>query len=309
MAWRRDEIWLDTEMLWSREVADGIAASLALRGLSLIDLAPAGATPVAAYGLAELRRRRAELRRRRSARKTRAAAFVVGPAMALGLAGPRAGNVAHGGAALPEDPPSLTDRPGAPAGAAGAQTRRKRPVEREPAFPKVDWRRATSHGLPYAGRLAEGTQLPPQGPDWVTWNPVRDRVPNAAHRLYGHERTIRRILSIVAAYRAAHPDAPRVVVGDISFRGGGPMELHRSHQNGLDVDVYYPRLDGSLRTPARASQIDRQLAQELVDRFVAAGAEKVFVGYSTGLRGPSRVVVPYPNHEDHMHVRFRPPAD
>jgi hypothetical protein len=32
----------------------------------------------------------------------------------------------------------------------------------------------------------------------------------------------------------------------------------------------------------------------------------VFVGYSTGLHGPARVVIPYPNHENHMHVRFPP---
>ena len=85
------------------------------------------------------------------------------------------------------------------------------------------------------------------------------------------------------------------------------MELHRSHQNGLDVDVYYPRRDGLERSPVRAEQIDRALAQDLLDRFVAAGAQVVFVGYSVGLDGPSEVVVPYPNHGDHMHVRFRAP--
>jgi murein endopeptidase len=87
------------------------------------------------------------------------------------------------------------------------------------------------------------------------------------------------------------------------------MDAHLSHQNGLDVDVYYPRLDRRLRAPIATSQIDRDLAQDLLDRFVAAGAQIVFVGYSTDLRGPSRVVVPYPNHENHMHVRFpRPPS-
>ena len=112
---------------------------------------------------------------------------------------------------------------------------------------------------------------------------------------------------MLAAYRAANPDAPRVVVGDISFRGGGPMEEHRSHQNGLDVDLYYPRLDRVLRAPVATDQIDRTLAQDLLDRFVAAGAQMVFVGYSTGLHGPAGVVVPYPNHGNHMHVRFPPP--
>jgi murein endopeptidase len=82
---------------------------------------------------------------------------------------------------------------------------------------------------------------------------------------------------------------------------------HVSHQNGLDVDVYFPRLDGALRAPVSADQIDHRLAQDILDRFVAAGAQMVFVGYSTALRGPSGVVVPYAGHEYHMHVRFPPP--
>ena len=62
---------------------------------------------------------------------------------------------------------------------------------------------------------------------------------------------------------------------------------HVSHQNGLDVDVYYPRLDRTLRAPTAPDQIDLRLAQDLLDRFVAAGAQMVFVGYSTGLHGPA----------------------
>ena len=34
----------------------------------------------------------------------------------------------------------------------------------------------------------------------------------------------------------------------------------------------------------------------------------IFVGYSAGLHGPGDVVIPYPNHENHMHVRFPPPG-
>ena len=98
--------------------------------------------------------------------------------------------------------------------------------------------------------------LPSDGPDWVTWNPVTDSVPNCPSRLFGNERTIKAVLSVVAAYRAAHPNAPRVLVGDISWRNGGRMEQHVSHQNGLDVDVYYPRLDRCCSAPAHTGQID-----------------------------------------------------
>jgi murein endopeptidase len=127
--------------------------------------------------------------------------------------------------------------------------------------------------------------------------------------LYGTEHTIREIMSVAAAYRAANRGAPRLVVGDISREGGGPMDEHVSHQNGLDVDLYFPRVDRQLRAPVAPGQIDRGLSQDLVDRFVAAGAQMIFVGFGSGLRGPSGVVIPYAGHEYHMHVRFPPSAD
>jgi hypothetical protein len=322
MSWRREEIWLDSEVLWFRERATGHAASLALNAPSFFGIAGealAGA-PVP-NGLAESRQRRAELRRRRSARRTRTAALVIGPAAVLSLAGPRLGGGSKGGGALAEDPPSLTVRLGpsgqptaAPSAPPPGVLRQPRAAQEPsaaapaptPEYPQITWNSATSHGLPYAGSLSGGTQLPVEGPDWVTWNPIDDIRPNRTERLYGTEHTIRTIVSVLGAYRAAHPDAPRVVVGDISLRGGGPIQEHRSHQNGLDVDVYYPRLDRALRAPVSVGQVDRALAQDLVDRFVAAGAQMVFVGYGTGLSGPSGVVIPYPNHDNHLHVRFRP---
>src|SRR5262249_13705234 len=110
------------------------------------------------------------------------------------------------------------------------------------------------------------------------------------------------------AYREAHPHASRIVIGDISRDTGGPMDDHVSHQNGLDVDVYLPRLDRTLRAPTATGQIDYPLAQDLLDRFVAAGAQRIFVGSSGRLRGPAGVVVPWPRHEYHMHVRFTQPG-
>ena len=159
-------------------------------------------------------------------------------------------------------------------------------------LPRIAWHAATSIGLPYAGYLRDGTQLPVEGSDWVTWNPNTDSRPNLPGRLYGHEHTIRTIIKVLARYREAHPKAPQVVVGDISLRDGGVMDQHVSHENGLDVDIYYPRSDGWLQAPTSTAQIDRRLSQELLDGFVAAGASKIFVGYATDLRGPRDIVTP-----------------
>ena len=322
MGWRRDEVWFDTDVLWFREQPRRPFGALALETPAFaVNALELPLVPVAT-GLAASRQRRlaaqAARRRRLATRTVPAVALVLGSATMLPIYALRHGSGGRAAGPLEEDPPSLTfrfdlARPGIPeAPFLGRPASSRKPAERGLAraveLGTVEWHRATSVGLPYAGRLVDGTQLPVEGADWVTWNPVTDSVPNLPHRLYGNERTIRTILSVISAYRAAHADAPRVVVGDISFRDGGRMDEHVSHQNGLDVDVYYPRLDRHLSAPIATSQIDRHLAQDLLDRFVAAGAHTVFVGYSTGLRGPSGVVVPYPNHENHMHVRFPPPS-
>ena len=183
---------------------------------------------------------------------------------------------------------------------------RSRPPRAPDVSPRIDWRNATSVGLPWSGSLVDGTQLPVEGPDWVTWNPITDGSRTRRSGCTGTSARSARSSPSIEAYRAANPRAPRVVVGDISFEGGGPMDAHVSHQNGLDVDIYYPRLDGDLREPRSPDAIDRRLAQDLLDRFIAAGARMVFVGYATGLHGPAKVVIPYPQHENHMHVRFWP---
>ena len=311
MAWRRDEEWFDIDVLWFREQPRRPFVAFALELPAL----PSFSSP-AETGLEASRRRRFEsqaARRRRLATRTvPAVALVLGSASMLSIAGLREGGGGQARASLQQDPPSLTFRFGlAGLELAEAPVPRPSPSSAKPApaaeFEEVHWHHATSVGLPYSGRLVDGTQLPVEGADWVTWNPNTDSVPNLQHRLYGNERTIRALLAVIGGYRNAHPDAPRVVVGDLSLRDGGRMDQHVSHQSGLDVDVYYPRVDRYLKAPTSTSQVDRPLAQELLDRFVAAGAKMVFVGYSTGLSGPSGVVVPYPNHENHMHVRFPTP--
>ena len=141
-----------------------------------------------------------------------------------------------------------------------------------------------------------GRAAPRRGPTWATWDPVRQERPNRGWRRFGTARLVHTVLAVAAAYRRAHPGAPPVLVGDLSRprggdfgpRYGGPG--HVSHQNGLDVDVYYPRRDGLLREPRTPAQVAHRRAQSLVDLFVRAGAERVFVGPNVGLRGPPGVV-------------------
>ena len=104
---------------------------------------------------------------------------------------------------------------------------------------------------------------------------------------------MRTTLGVLRGFARDHPKAPRVGVGDLSVRGGGDFgpEVgggigHATHQNGLDVDVYYPLKSEAERAPLSVGEVDVALAQDLVDRFVAAGAVTVYVGPNLPLTGP-----------------------
>jgi murein endopeptidase len=152
--------------------------------------------------------------------------------------------------------------------------------------------------------------LPERGVGYVTWDPILKRVPNRSWRRWGTGRLLHTVERVLAAYARRHPDAPPVLVGDLSRPRGGDFGPrfggigHASHQNGLDADIHYPRTDGRLRSPARPELVDHAAAQELVDAFVRAGAEHVFVGPSLDLHGPADIVQPLVHHDNHLHVRL-----
>lgn len=214
--------------------------------------------------------------------------------------------------------PAGLDRP-----AAGQHAVLARLSEREELEDGIAWRRSRALGASFAGTLVDGVKLPHEGVNFFTWDPVAWEKTNPLERRYGTDRLIRTILEVAEAHAAANPGAPRLAIGDLSRPEGGSFDArhgiveefgtgggalgHVSHQNGLDVDVYYPRRDRRERGPGSLEQVDVELAQDLVDRFVAAGAQLVFVGPRTGLTGLAGVVAPAPRHDDHMHVRL-PPA-
>jgi hypothetical protein len=224
-------------------------------------------------------------------------------------------------ASPPPDPPPVASFPPAPPpGPDGAlppgPVAALPPAPAAPAATAAPARPSRAIGTPWRGRLVDGVLFPEVGQDWLTWDPILKRIPNRPWRRWGTQKLIATIERVLAAYHVANPDAPQVLVGDLSRPYGGIFDKsfgglgHASHQNGLDVDVYYPRADGALRAAWRPDQIDRSLSQDLVDRFVAAGAQLVFVGLRTGLHGKRKVVEAIPHHDDHLHVRlFKPAAD
>jgi murein endopeptidase len=197
---------------------------------------------------------------------------------------------------------------------AGAQTPAPDSGAAAPEAPQPDTPRSIAVGVPWHGRLEHGVQLPEAGTDFVTWDPVLRVSPNRPERRWGTDALVVLLDTVTRQFRETHPDVPPILIADLSRPKGGPFGRrygglgHGSHQNGLDADVMYPRRDRAPLAAVRPSEVDLALAQDLVNRFRAAGAVKLFVGPHLHLHGPRGIVVPLVHHDDHVHVRIANPG-
>ncbi|MEA3277864.1 MAG: penicillin-insensitive murein endopeptidase [Pseudomonadota bacterium] len=105
------------------------------------------------------------------------------------------------------------------------------------------------------GCIAGAATLPSQGEGYVSIRRHRNRY-------YGHPETVRLVKDLGGALSKRTDDL--VMVGDLSQPRGGLMSSsHRSHQNGLDVDIWFGQA-----TSARAA--DREHPEERDPRSMVA---------------------------------------
>ncbi len=180
----------------------------------------------------------------------------------------------------------------------------------------------------YAKGCAAGmVALPESGPTWQAMRLSRNRN-------WGHPETIDFLIDLSA--RARELGWAGLNVGDISQPRGGPMTSgHRSHQIGLDADIWMlpaDRLDLSrqereelssisVRTSDQKSVNDNwtdthmkilQAAAEdpRTDRiFVAAAVKIELCETATGDRSWLQRIRPLYGHNFHFHIRLKCPAD
>lgn len=90
---------------------------------------------------------------------------------------------------------------------------------------------AAPYGSYAKGCLAGGAQLPETGPTWQAMRLSRNRN-------WGHPETISFVRDL-SAKAAKQPGWKGLYIGDLSQPRGGPMNSgHRSHQLGLDIDIW-----------------------------------------------------------------------
>ena len=141
--------------------------------------------------------------------------------------------------------------------------------------------------------------LPRSGAGFYSYKP--------APQQYGLPETIHALQAIGSVWQKGYPQGPRIGIGDISLRGGGPMRDHKSHQKGVDVDVRLFRTDGREEpTRYQLPEYSRAMTQELINLIRANGILGVrYIFFNDpGATG----VQPWPNHDNHLHVRFIAPV-
>ena len=119
--------------------------------------------------------------------------------------------------------------------------------------------------------------------------------------------TVGQLEAAVARYGSGNGPVP---LGDASFEHGGDIPGHASHETGLDVDLWPVRTDSAQCTAGRitwqSSTYDRAATRALVQAIRATAPGQVALVYFNDpvLIGEG-LTTQYPNHDNHLHVRYR----
>jgi penicillin-insensitive murein endopeptidase len=178
------------------------------------------------------------------------------------------------------------------------------------------------------GCIGGADALPETGPGYVSIRRYRNRY-------YGHPELLRFVEDMGRAQQSRGERL--IMIGDLSQPRGGRMpSSHRSHQNGLDVDIWFTLADspaaakrlmdnrsdpqsmvqpggrsvGAAWGPAQRSLIESAARHPDVDRiFVNAAIKQALCRDADSAdRDWLRKIRPWWNHDAHFHVRLRCPA-
>lgn len=182
------------------------------------------------------------------------------------------------------------------------------------------------YGTYNKGCVAGAVELPETGPTWQAMRLSRNRN-------WGYPQTVAYIRDL-SAKAAAQPGWEGLYIGDISQPRGGPMlSGHRSHQIGLDIDIWMlppRRLDLSAAeresissismrknngayvndswTPQHHEVLKAAASDPRVARiFVFPGAKVQMCNDEKGDRKWLRKIRPWWGHHYHFHVRLNCP--
>lgn len=181
-------------------------------------------------------------------------------------------------------------------------------------------------GSAAAGCLRGAEALPLNGEGYQVLRPDRNRA-------WGHPRTVAFVRTLAGKTHAE--GGPLLLIGDMAQPRGGPLPFgHASHQNGLDVDIWFRLADRPLG-PAdlahpkplsmiRGNRVDplhwgADQARLLELAATSPGIDRIFVNpaikfalcrrLAPDQRGWLAKLRPWWGHDEHFHVRLACPAE
>lgn len=187
---------------------------------------------------------------------------------------------------------------------------------------------AQSIGSYTAGCLSGAVSLPPNGTGYQLMRPTRGRS-------YGHPDLIRFIESVAQTAYSQHWGV--LLIGDLGQPRGGPTPSgHRSHQTGLDVDIWYllsqqaatrslafneretwsapsvlvsrsDAIDDNQWSPAHEKILEAAAQRPDVDRIFVNPSVKRLLCSRKPVHQWLRKIRPWWGHDDHFHVRLKCP--
>lgn len=182
-----------------------------------------------------------------------------------------------------------------------------------------------SHGSANGGRLRNGVPL----------ESTRGLKVRTVANSYGTQRVVRMLKAASWDMQARWPDAPELVVGDLSYKHGGRIKKHKSHQSGRDADIsFYYRANVQLpdfrdmdyetfdsvknwhifKTLIDTGEveyifIDYPLQRELYEYAKSIGYTDAqlepLIQYPRPISTSVGIIRHVRGHDDHWHIRFK----
>ncbi len=189
---------------------------------------------------------------------------------------------------------------------------------------------AESIGSYTAGCLSGAVSLPQNGIGYQTMRPTRTRS-------YGHPNLIRFIENLGQTVHAQNGGV--LLIGDLGQVRGGPTPSgHRSHQSGLDVDIWYllsqqaasreltfnereswsapsvlmaksDAMNVDQWSPAHEKVLEAAARNPDVDRIFVNASVKRLLCTRKSAHDWLKKIRPWWKHDDHFHVRLKCPED
>jgi len=160
-----------------------------------------------------------------------------------------------------------------------------------------------------AGSLQGGVNLPGDGTGYAH-SPADTSQPNE-----GDWATLEALACVEAVGRDLE-GAAGILIGDLSRRSGGEFEPHLTHQNGLEIEVRYPRQDGRdelFDIRQQPEVYDPLLTRNVFSTFgrlcqvEAIFADVSMLSFPVG-EGDSVNVINHPDRRTNFLVRLEDPA-